>query len=72
MEKKVICNCCGREIPQVQEGIWEDFLHIKKEWGYFSGKDGKLQEFCVCEECYERWISQFRLPVTETEVTELV
>ena len=72
MEKTVTCNCCGKGIC-VEPGInMQDYLYIKKEWGYFSGKDGKIQEFNLCENCYDDMISRFRVPVKDTEMTELV
>ena len=72
MEKKIICNCCGKEIGQEPGIIRQDYLHIEKEWGYFSGKDGKKQEFYLCEECYDEITGRFLHPVTTTEVTELI
>lgn len=78
MEKRIICNCCGKEIGK-SEGICEDkgmikadYLHIEKEWGYFSNKDGRIHEFDLCEECYDEIVSHFQIPPRNTEVTELV
>ena len=72
MENRIICNCCGREI-RTDRGIGlEDYLNIKKEWGYFSKKDGRRQEFCLCEACYDEIVGRFRIPVTDTEMTELI
>lgn len=72
MEKRIICNCCGKEI-KVENGIaMEDYLPIKKEWGYFSGKDGSRQECVLCEACWDNIASRFRIPVSATEITELV
>lgn len=72
MEKRIICNCCGKEIYAGQGIMTQDYLSIRKEWGYFSNKDGKIQEFNLCEECYDDIISRFQIPVTVTEVTELM
>ena len=72
MEKRIICNCCGKQI-KVENGIaMEDYLLIKKEWGYFSGKDGSRQECVLCEACWDDIASRFRIPVSATEITELV
>ena len=72
MNKRIICNCCGKEIP-VEQGIAKaDYLHVKKEWGYFSGKDGRIQEFTLCENCYDDIVSRFQIPVESADVTELV
>lgn len=71
-ENKVICNCCKKVIRE-KDGIpREEFLHVEKEWGYFSGKDGERQEFDICEACYDKWVKGFQIPVQTIEVTELV
>ncbi len=71
-ERKLCCNQCGKEI-RIEQGIArEDFLTVKKKWGYFSKKDGRQDEFCLCEACYDRLIAGFLVPVTEKEMTELV
>lgn len=72
MEKKIICNCCGKTIPTEKDLPTQDYLYVKKEWGYFSEKDGKIQELRLCEACYDEWIRSFRIPVHTTEVTEIV
>lgn len=47
------CNICGKEIL-FNNGIpKEDFLYIKKDWGYFSKKDGETHEIIFCEDCYD-------------------
>ena len=72
MEKKIMCNCCGKTIGTEKDLPKQDYLYIKKEWGYFSKKDGKIQEFRLCEECYDEWIRSFRIPVRSIEATEFV
>ena len=32
-------------------------------WGYFSKKDGETHSFDLCEECYDKWIGGFQIPV---------
>ena len=50
----------------------EEFLMVEKQWGYFSkDKDGLRHKFCLCEDCYDRLLSQFVLPAEAEEVTEL-
>ncbi|HIU03839.1 MAG TPA: hypothetical protein IAB63_11375 [Candidatus Onthocola gallistercoris] len=64
---EIICHCCGKIIGQA------DYLHIEKEWGYFSGgKDGEKHEINLCEACYDRWIRTFKYPPSVTEKTELL
>lgn len=72
MEKRIICNCCGKVIC-IEKGLaTQDYLYVKKEWGYFSEKDGVIQEFRICEACYDEWIKSFRIPVYTAEVTEVI
>ena len=71
-ERKLCCNQCGKEIQTTQGIAREDFVMVKKNWGYFSKKAGRQDEFCLCEACYDRLIAGFLVPVTEKEMTELV
>ena len=71
-KQEIICNCC-KKVIQEQAGIpRREFRHVEKEWGYFSGKDGEIQEFDICESCYDAWVKSFQIPVKTIEVTELV
>lgn len=54
---KMICNCCGKEISHKGE----DVLHIEKVWGYFSNKDGRQDDFDICEGCYDKWVATFAI-----------
>ena len=66
------CNNCGKEIPFKYDtcfGVGEEF---QIDWGYFSAKDGERHTFCLCEECYDRMVSAFKIPVTIEEKTELI
>lgn len=61
--EKLFCNCCGKEI-EVKNGMpQEDLLSVEKRWGYFSGKDNEVHRFELCESCYDKIISQFKIPV---------
>ncbi len=69
---KVVCNCCGR-VMNVESGIVrEGCFHAKDTFGYFSSDDGSCEEFDLCEECYHKITSGFQIPVTKTEITELL
>lgn len=59
----IFCNGCGKEILTKDGIIREDLLSVEKRWGYFSGKDNEVHRFDLCEECYDRVISQFVIPV---------
>lgn len=62
-ETPTSCNCCGKSF-QVENGILlEDVLEATKEWGYFSQRDLEVHHFNLCEECYNKLISQFKIPV---------
>ncbi|WP_010166833.1 hypothetical protein [Candidatus Epulonipiscium viviparus] len=67
------CNCCGRIIDDNSSHMsaHHDFLLVKKEWGYFSNKDMTEHRFIICEDCYDKWIESFKLPVEEFVTTEL-
>ncbi|MCI8484096.1 MAG: hypothetical protein HFH41_07130 [Lachnospiraceae bacterium] len=71
-DQKIICNCCKKMIQEEERTPFAEFLHVEKEWGYFSEKDGERQEFDVCETCYDQWIKSFQIPVCIKEVTELL
>lgn len=60
---KIVCNKCGKEIL-VENGVAEaDVLSVQKRWGYFSNKDNDVHEFDLCEECYDKWIATFAIPI---------
>lgn len=68
----LVCNKCGRQL-RVEKGIAkEDYLHVCKSWGYFSKKDGRTQEFILCEECVEIMTKQFVIPAKFSETTEML
>ena len=60
---KIICNRCGRSIPVIQGVPREDVLEVSKRWGYFSEKDNRLDEFDLCEQCYDEIISEFKIKI---------
>ena len=75
MEKKVYevyCNSCGKRIETTDSTKREDYISIKKEWGYFSKKDLQVHKFNLCEECYDRITSSFAVPVEISEKTEVM
>ncbi len=72
MTTKRICNGCGKELCQDLGASMAEYLHVTKEWGYFSRKDGIRQEWNLCEDCYDRLLKNFRIPAVSTEMTELV
>ena len=69
--EKVLCNCCGRELSMTGRLVAEGVLHVRKDWGFFSEKDLVRHEFDVCEQCYDKLIAEFQIPVTERDVLEV-
>lgn len=70
--ESIKCNCCGKEIRREQGMQKEDVLEVVKDWGYFSEKDTERHRFLVCEACYDKWISGFRIPPKVEERTEVL
>ncbi len=69
---KIVCNSCGSEIDVVDDLVKSDVITVKKTWGYFSKKDGQVHRWDMCEACYDRMVSEFLIPVTVEESTELI
>lgn len=68
---EIICNKCGKRLL-VEKGVpRREWLHVDKQWGYFSQKDGIRHTFDVCEDCYDEWIAGFSVPVMAEEAVEL-
>lgn len=61
--KKIICNKCGKEIPVVKGVPQEDVLQVEKCWGYFSAKDNRMDQFDLCEECYDELVKGFQIKI---------
>lgn len=68
---KIYCNVCGRELHMKNGILLEDAFEARKQWGYFSNKDAKMHSFTICEECYDKFVSTFAIPLKETDVIEL-
>lgn len=61
--EKIICNCCKKEID-VKNGILQgDVLTVEKRWNYFSEKDNEVHRFDICEECYDKFVQSFQIPI---------
>lgn len=70
-DKDIYCNACGAKMEVIpQANVCEEYLSIKKEWGYFSSKDFMMHSFTVCEKCYDQWINTFVIPIDEQVQTE--
>lgn len=60
------CNLCGRGIPNDK-----DFLQINKNWGYFSKHDLEQHRFVLCEDCYDKLVNSFVIPVEVIDIDVL-
>ena len=60
---KIIRPRCGSCIPVIPGAPREDVLDVSKRWGYFSEKDNRLDEFDLCEQCYDEIISEFKIKI---------
>lgn len=59
----ICCNSCGK-ILKVENGVLkEDAFEATKEWGYFSDRDTEVHRFNLCEECYDKLIANFKIPI---------
>lgn len=72
MTDKLICNFCGQVVKADNQTAKQDYVHIKKEWGYFSRKDGQTHQLVICEACYDKLITQVALPVKIEDTKELL
>ena len=66
------CNKCGKKINNAYGGDREDFLHVIKDWGYFSERDLQTHEFVLCEKCYDEIIDNFIIPVKVKDRDEVL
>lgn len=62
-EVPLYCNSCGKLLKFENGILKEDAFEATKEWGYFSERDMEVHHFNLCEECYDKLISQFQIPV---------
>ena len=68
----IFCNMCGREIRMEKDMLQEGVLSVRQKWGCLSDKDGETHSFDLCEKCYDRLISQFKIPVMIKKETEFM
>lgn len=59
----ISCNVCGTTIPIEKGVLKKDMFEAVKEWGYFSKYDLEVHKFNICEECYDAFISTFKVPI---------
>lgn len=69
---EVVCNMCGKKLKTEHGMIKEGCVSIEQQFGYFSGKDGILEKFDLCEKCYQHITDQFVVPAESEEMKELL
>ena len=61
------------KIPILENGILkEECIHVEHDFGFFGRNDGKSQSFDLCEDCYEKLLEHFAVPVQTWDRTELL
>ena len=70
--EQVICNACGREMKLENDILRGGCFCSDSVFGYFSRKDGMRHRFDLCEDCYDKMVEKFKVPVEETEARELL
>ena len=68
----VTCNQCGKNIEVRENMILEEVFNGNHVCGYFSKRDGIRDKFDLCEDCYEKFLKSFLIPVDSEEESELV
>lgn len=58
---EIICNMCAKSIKKDEVGRFFDHLSVTKYWGYLSENDGQTHEFDLCEDCYNKFIQDFKI-----------
>lgn len=69
---KVVCNQCKKELKLENGYLKEGCFYGDFCFGYFSARDGLRHRFDLCEECYNRLIEAFQIPVDEEPENELL
>ncbi len=72
MKMGLVCNACGKKIKFENGMPVEDFLRVKKDWGYFSSKDGKTMKFVLCEPCCDKLAKTFKFDAAYEDTVELL
>ncbi len=63
VQSPLLCNCCGKPLKEENGILKEDAFEATKEWGYFSSRDMEVHHFNLCEECYNKLIESFVIPI---------
>ncbi len=72
MISKVECNMCGNTVWDVGQkiAVRADFLSVNMLWSRNSNKEGQEDHWDLCEECYDKLVLQFKVPITTATPTD--
>lgn len=68
--QEVCCNKCGKRLKVENGFLKEGCFHGENIFGYFSSRDGIKHSWDMCEECYDKLVQEFLIPVEETQENE--
>lgn len=69
---QVTCNGCRKNLLVENGFLREECIHVEHDFGFFGSRDGLSHRFDLCEECYQKIIGRFAVPVEEWERKELL
>lgn len=70
--EQVVCNQCKKEL-KVEKGYLKEGCFVADfSFGYFSKRDGIRHRFDLCEDCYNKMVAGFQIPVEEVQENELL
>jgi len=69
---QVVCNNCQKELKLKDGYVKEGCFTADYLFGYFSRKDTHRHRFDLCEDCYDKMVAAFQIPVEECTEKELL
>lgn len=69
---QVVCNQCKKELKLENGYLREGCFSADFVFGYFSNRDASRHRFDLCEDCYNKLIAGFQIPVEEISENELL
>lgn len=70
--EQVVCNQCKKELRVEKGYLKEGCFAADFCFGYFSKRDGIRHRFDLCEDCYNKMVAGFQIPVEEVQENELL
>lgn len=70
--EQVVCNQCKKELKVENGYLKEGCFSADYCFGYFSKRDGMRHRFDLCEDCYNKMVAGFQIPVEEVPENELL